>query len=570
LKKFNLEIMKYASQKNNSEKNFYSKIVNSNITEAISRKSINHQDSVHLYNKIDELYDTITPMKNIIQNFDLYESVIWKYFNTLFPIITVLNITNEDNMPFVSTDAVGIIVETKKDIYLLNIPFNKWHKLILSNNKIIYTTTLEIVIHSLQKFIKKDILSITPFKIIRKEIEIESQTNNILETVKESIKKRRVAKEIAIQVFTKYSNTNSKIFKKIKDWKRLNLFKMNYDYSLGYSDKVLGDKLTLGYETTKSEVSEEKDIFKYLLEQKEILIHRPYQKFITPKVIEQAANDPNVISIKQSLYRVSKDSKIIKALIKAAKNGKDVFLVIEPRARFDEENNIKVIETLRKYGVSVIPGIIKYKTHAKLLQITSIKKGKISILTNISTGNFNENTAKTYEDFDLFTNCNLVGQEVAKLFARIAGMNISFQENYIISSPNSQNKIINLINNSSKKIVIKVNHIGDKEIILALENAKKRGVEVILIVRTTNDMGDGIMVVGDYLEHSRIFVFDDIIYLGSSDLLYRNTRRRFEVIVEVKEEINKNRIKDLLAIYQNNKKFDIQKRVSDYYLQKIK
>lgn len=578
--RFNKNVLDYAQTKNNSEKNLFLKIVDSNINEAISRDTLYEESVKKLASQMAKIHSTIAP-KNLFTSakYHRFEAAIDDMFDRVYPLLMLINI-NEDNLPFISNGAISIIVETEKDKILVVLPFNKWHKLSVSESnkpdgstQMIMMETLQIVIMGLEKLLRDPVTYMTPFGIVRKEVEMKIGDKDILSAVKGMVKKRRMTSIKGIKVFTGYSKGRANVFDDIKIFKKVPRFMFKRDFSLPYHKKSLNDKVNMGVESL--EVIP-KNYIKEILKYDEIVLHRPYHQYITHKLLKEAATDPNVLSIRQTIYRLNEDSQILDNLILAAKNGKDVFVIIEPRARFDEENNIKAIEKLLEFGVTIVPGIREFKTHAKLLQIVLFKKGKTEIITNISTGNFNENTAKLYEDFDYFTTDIRVAKEVSMLFNLISGIDVEFDESRLITSPNSHIKVINHINNAKEVITIKVNHLGDPEIIEALRKARdERGVKVNLIVRSINDALDkpdmprlnSITVVGDILEHSRIYKFDDKIFIGSSDLLMRNTRRRYECMVNITNDANKAMLNDILDIYikNANRPFSIQKEVEKYH-----
>lgn len=574
--RFNKLVLTYARLRNFATRSKFLSILDNNLNEALSRETIRPIDAQHLYREMS-IVDKNIPTKNILtrnEYTNIFNNSIQTKFNSMIPLMRFINI-NDDNIPFIPSDSISIIIEfADQSIVLCTLPFNSWHQ-VESNGKKSYLETVEIIILMMPKYFDMAIKTMTPFKVVREEVEIKIGDLDIISAVSSSVKRRRTSSIKAIKSYIGYPHrSNSNIMSEIKMFKKVDVYRLSRDFGLSLPKNSMNSEpepvIPKGIEKIPK-----KNILKYLMGEDEVVLHRPYHAFITHKLLEEAAIHPDVKTIKQTIYRIDKGSEILSNLILAAKNGKDVTVIIEPRARFDEVNNIKAINKLLKYGVTVIPGIRDYKTHSKILQITMIKKGKLKTLTNVATGNFNENTAKLYEDFDVFTTHNGVANEVSMLFNKVSGIDFNMPSRNIITSPYTKKQnLAKFIDEAQERIDIKVNHIGDQEICEALRRAIARNVNVNLIVRTTNKTeNDGYkylkshMVVGEFLEHSRIYRIDDDIYLGSSDLLVRNTQRRFECMVKISNQENKEMIKDILEIYtQNlNRPFEIQNLVSKYH-----
>lgn len=311
-----------------------------------------------------------------------------------------------------------------------------------------------------------------------------------------------------------------------------------------------------------------RSIFNYIDDNKEVLLHHPYDSY-DPVLdfIEEAANDPEVVTIKQTLYRVSKDSPIIKSLIKAARNGKDVIVVMEVKARFDEENNLQNAVALTNAGAHVIYGVPNMKVHSKLcLVVKRTKDGYSKEYAHIGTGNYNEKNAKIYTDISILTSKKSMTRDVVEIFNSITGLSKPKTDRIFSSPLNLRNKLIELIDKeieakkAGKKagINIKVNALTDKIMIDKLYEAAENDVPVNLIVRSACCMKavNNITiksVVGRFLEHSRIyeFVSEDDIFISSADLMERNLDHRIEVLVKISKEV-KSKLKDILNVYLND------------------
>ena len=308
------------------------------------------------------------------------------------------------------------------------------------------------------------------------------------------------------------------------------------------------------------------------IRKKDILLSYPYES-MSPfiRLLEEAGHDKNVISIKMTLYRVAKNSRIVEALIDAAENGKDVVVLVELRARFDEENNIEWSRRLEDAGCRIIYGIDYVKVHSKLCLITYKDDEKIKHITQIGTGNYNEKTAAVYTDLSLMTADERIAGEAAETFNKLCMAEVMDETHYLMVAPKClQNKILNYIdeeieharNNEPAYIGVKVNSLTDKKIIDKLIEASQAGVRTDLIIRGicclipqiegyTENIRI-ISIVGRYLEHSRIYIFGtpdrDNIYISSADFMTRNTVRRVEVAAPIYDEDIKTRIRDKFNI----------------------
>ncbi len=292
----------------------------------------------------------------------------------------------------------------------------------------------------------------------------------------------------------------------------------------------------------------------------DILLHHPYESFTdsVESFTAQAAVDPKVVGIKQALYRTSGDSPIVASLIQAAERGKQVVALVELKARFDEAANIEWAKALEDAGVHVVYGIVGLKTHGKITLVLRSEGDTTVRYVHIGTGNYNDKTARIYEDFGLLTRDDAISHDVGELFNFLTGFaRIGNYEKIIVSPLSTRTRIIELINiqrdrGTGGKIAIKVNGLTDPSIIDALYEASIAGVEVRLIVRTLCSLRPGVpglsenikvhSLVGEFLEHSRIFIFGEpsdleySIHIGSADLMERNLDRRVEVVVPIEEE----------------------------------
>ena len=324
------------------------------------------------------------------------------------------------------------------------------------------------------------------------------------------------------------------------------------------------------------------DIFATLRE-RDLLLHHPYNSFDTVvELIDKAADDPKVLSIKITIYRLAKNSRISRALLKAVENGKHVSVLFEVKARFDEENNLQEAKKLQNAGCFVIYGISHFKTHTKLMHIVRKEDKKITGYVHMSSGNYNESTSKLYTDISLLTSNEIYGNDVAEFFNVITGHSSPSRYKNLITAPKDMRKqIIQLIrsesenakNNLSSGIVIKINSLQDNEVIDELYKASQAGVKIKLIVRGIcclrpgrKDLSENISVcsiVGRYLEHARIYYFhnnnDPRIFSGSADVMVRSFDRRLESLFEVLNEHNKKEVINILD-------YNLRDNVNSYIL----
>ena len=321
-----------------------------------------------------------------------------------------------------------------------------------------------------------------------------------------------------------------------------------------------------------AQLARNKNYFEAIKKQ-DILLHHPYESF-SPVVefIRQAAVDPDVLAIKQTLYRTSSDSPIINALLKAARGGKEVTVVIELRARFDEKANITLAEKLQDAAVNVVYGVVGFKTHAKMCLVVRKEGKKFKDYVHLGTGNYHPKTAQFYTDYGLFSSSKEIGEDVRKIFVQLTSLGKVTKLNKLLQSPFTLHKrliakIEREIDFAKKgeaaKIVFKVNSVVESKAMQALYRASQAGVEVKLIVRGVCSLKPGIKgvsdnievrsIIGRYLEHTRVYMFENggnqEVYASSADLMSRNMFRRVEVGFPIESKRLKQRILDDLDCY---------------------
>ncbi len=321
------------------------------------------------------------------------------------------------------------------------------------------------------------------------------------------------------------------------------------------------------------------------IRKQDLLVHLPYHSFTgtVQRFITEAAEDPKVLAIKMTLYRTSGDSPIVNALISAAENGKQVAVLVELKARFDEENNIQWARKLERAGVHVVYGLVGLKTHTKVVMVVRQEEGTIRRYVHIGTGNYNPKTAKLYTDFGLFSCSPELGADLTDLFNFLTGY--SRQKSYrklLVAPVNMRDRILDAIRQEMKnsqdglpsRIVAKMNSLVDSEIISALYHASQAGVKIDLIVRGICCLRPGIRgisenikvisIIGRYLEHSRVFYFynqgREEMFIGSADWMPRNLNRRVEAVTPIENPENAKELQEILGIMlsDNRHAWDLQ------------
>lgn len=389
------------------------------------------------------------------------------------------------------------------------------------------------------------------------------------------IKKRKKLQPVRIEFWGNPDSESVELLEKVLDVKHSFVFKQRSPLSLSFMnllEKRLEKEKSLFFEPLTpqqpSSISRNVSLIEQI-QHKDILLNYPYEninQFI--RLLDEAAENPNVSSIKITLYRVARDSKIINALNKAAENGKDVLALVELRARFDEENNIGWSKQLEDAGVNVIYGLEELKVHSKLLLITLRDGTDVSYITQVGTGNYNERTSKLYTDLTLMTANKEIGADASVVFNALTEESTVESTNKLLVAPKGlKSRIVELIDNeitygADGYIAIKINSLTDKDLIEKLAEASRAGVKIELVVRGICCLIPGvpgetenirvISIVGRFLEHSRIYIFGKDerrrVYISSADFMTRNTERRVEVAAPVLDKALADRVCDIFSI----------------------
>lgn len=455
----------------------------------------------------------------------------------------------------------------------------------------------EIIEMNIDKlFLNYNVICAYPYRIMRNsDFEIdEEETEDLLTEIQKQLKKRQWGAALKLETEDKIDKRLLKILKKNLEIKDEEIYYVNGPLDLTFLMKVYGLE---GFERFKTEeyvpqkpagLNDEEDIFTQIKRQ-DILLHHPYETFDpVMELVRQAAGDPQVLAIKQTLYRVSGNSPIISALAQAAENGKQVTVLVELKARFDEENNIIWAKKLEKAGCHVIYGLVGLKTHSKITLIVRREEEGIVRYVHLGTGNYNDATAKLYTDVGLLTASNEIGEDATAVFNMISGYSEPLAWNKLALAPIwLRSRFLYLINREAKyagegkeaRIIAKMNSLCDKELIMALYEASCAGVKIQLIVRGICSLIPGIpgvsenievrSIVGNFLEHSRIFYFRndgrEEIYCASADWMPRNLDKRVEILFPVeKEELKKELFHILNMELEDNVGSHIKQRDCSY------
>ena len=494
----------------------------------------------------------------------------------IFPVLTPLAVDSSHPFPYISGLSINLAV-------LLNHPTTEGRQFAriklpsilsrfvpLGSGRFIPLEKL-IVEHLDEVFSGMQVLQYTTFRVTRNEdVEVEEDdAENILFALEKELLSRKVGRSpVRLEVEETIDDEMLKLLTSELDISEREVFKIPAPLDLtglfaltsidredlsypGFLPKTHPD-LLMGVESSKPA-----DIFK-ALRKKDVLVQHPYDSFATSvqRLVEQAAADPRVLAIKQTLYRTSGDSPIIDALIEAAMAGKQVLALVEIKARFDEQANIAWARKLEKYGVHVVYGMVGLKTHCKLMLVVRDEPDGLRRYAHIGTGNYNPKTARMYEDMGLLT-CNpIITDDVARLFNHLSGMTRETNYRRLLVAPagirnglidNIEHEIANHRAGLPARIRIKVNSVVDEATIDALYRASNAGVPVDMWVRGICAVRPGVpglsenlrvrSILGRFLEHSRLFWFENAgnpsVGIGSSDLMHRNLDRRVETIVSI-------------------------------------
>lgn len=522
---------------------------------------------------------------------DRDKAYIEKYYNSyVFPVLTPMVVDKSRPFPLILNKSLNIALllehrENKEETIFATVQVPSVLKRLVEistedNSKkfVLLEDIIKLNINSL--FVGYKVMAMGAYRLTRNaDLSIDEEgAEDLLETIEQSIKLRRWGATIKLEYERAMDDRILAIIKEEEEIEDKSLYEVKGPLDLTFLFKLYATEgySHLKFKDIKSVISRDllqsEDIFQ-VISNRDIVLHHPYESFDSiVELIKAAAKDPQVLAIKQTLYRVSGKSPIVEALAEAADNGKQVTVLLELKARFDEENNINWAKRLEQAGCHVIYGLVGLKTHGKILLIVRREEDGIKRYVHMSTGNYNDVTANIYTDIGFITSNPYFGSDASTLFNMLSGYSQIRDLNKINIAPtNLRKKFLYLINREAEnsrngkkaKIIAKMNSLVDVEIIDALYKASNAGVTIELIVRGICCLKPGVAglsenivvrsIVGRFLEHSRIYYFynagDDVIYLSSADWMSRNLDRRVEILFPIEDKKNSKVLKDILNVY---------------------
>ncbi len=511
-----------------------------------------------------------------------------RYFaDNVYPVLTPMAVDSSRPFPLIRNKSLnlGALVKKKNgegetEFAMVQVPSVLSRIVTIPGGKQTRVILLEEVIErNIQKlFLNYDIICSFPFRIMRNaDLGIEEEgAEDLLQEIEKQLKKRKWGQVIRLEVEDGIDKKLLKLIQNELSIEKEDIYSINGPLDLTFLMKMYGMK---GFDHLKEdsysrpqpvpELPEEADVFEKIREG-DILMHHPYQTFEpVVRFVRQAAKDPDVLAIKQTLYRVSGNSPIVAALEQAAENGKQVSVLVELKARFDEENNIVWAKMLEKAGCHVIYGLVGLKTHSKITLVVRREENGIRRYVHLGTGNYNDSTAKLYTDVGLFTCSEAIGEDATAVFNMLSGYSEPRSWNKLSVAPLwLKDRFLRLIDREKAyaqqgrgaHIIAKMNSLCDKVIIESLYAASAAGVKIDLIIRGICCLKVGIpgvsenitvrSIVGNYLEHARIFYFENDgkpeYYCASADWMPRNLDRRVEILFPVEKPCLQEKLQDIL------------------------
>ena len=507
------------------------------------------------------------------------------FYEQIFPVIIPIAVDATHPFPPLNNLSLSLAVklsdeENEDDIKfaMIRIPRILPRFIMLDENTYISIESL-VRVHAGNLFPGYKVISTTYFRVTRNaDIEIEEEeADDFMEILEQGLKLRKKGAFVRLEVERGADSDLLEFLNKYLKINKRDIYEYATPLNLGALWDIVGNKnfshLLLPVHRPKSlpPLDSGESIFE-ILDRQDVLTMQPYESFEPViKLIQDAATDPQVLSIRITLYRVGKNSPIVKALMEAANNGKQVTAVVELKARFDEENNLIWARALEDAGAHVIYGIPGFKVHAKVAQIIRRDNNKLKTYLHFSTGNYNEQTAKLYTDISYFTSRKEFTDDSITFFHILTGFSKKQKlKNLVMSPTQMKSTLLNLIKQerqkgSDGKIIAKMNSLVDSDVIKALYKASNAGVKIELIVRGICCLKPGIKgvsenirvtsIIGKYLEHSRIFYFKNSnpkVFIASADWMPRNLEKRYELMIPIYEKALSSKLYDLLNLQIND------------------
>lgn len=522
-----------------------------------------------------------------------------EYFETqLYPIITPLAVDEAHPFPFISNKSRSLAIKLKSpdesDVHFarVKIPSNRprWISLKSSKKETILVSVSDIIKENIRRFFPgMNILSSHLFRVTR-NADLERQdeeADDLLEMIEDELRERRFAEIVRLEIDRQMPDDLKKYLMENLKIKKKDLFEMDgpigladctqlYDLE-GLNDLRYGNWVPTLHPVLRHEMEEESPNIFEVIHKGDFMVHHPYHSFesSTQRFVEEAASDPGVLAIKQTMYRTSSDSPLMHALMRAAEEGKQVAVLVELKARFDEERNISWAQKLEKAGVHVSYGIAGLKIHSKMTMVVREKAGELQRFMHIGTGNYHPHTAQLYEDLGLFTSDPAIASDVTDVFNLLTGYAPNQAYKKLFVAPRfMRSSVRQLIENEIKeakagrtaRIIAKMNSLEDPQTIHKLYEASNAGVQIDLIVRGVcrlipgkKGLSENICVhsvIGRFLEHSRCYYFyyggEERYWIGSADWMHRNLDARVEVLAPIEEPGLKEYLRFMLDVYLND------------------
>ncbi len=458
----------------------------------------------------------------------------------------------------------------------------------------------DLIIANAQKIFGVRPVICQPFRITRNQdfYYNDSNAQALIIEMRKNLKRRKFGRIVRLEIPEHFDNRLLLLLKKYLGMNTRAIFYIPGPINLNFFMKQISD--LEGFDDLRfppyqphieESLADGQNIFDAIREKKYLFLHHPYDSFAPVlQLLDAAAEDPDVLAIKQTLYRVSGKSPVVAALERAARNGKQVTVLIEVRARFDEENNINWCTTLEKAGCHVIYGIPNYKCHSKITLVIRRENGTLSRYVHLGTGNYNDVTAKLYTDMALITSDPIIGMDASTFFNNVTGFTDARPMTKLVASPDDiRDRLIDLMHDESKAaendepcgIIMKVNGLTDRKMINQIYRTADKGVPITLIVRGPCCLSlkghPNIQVrsiIGRFLEHARIYCFmhegSPVVYLSSADLMTRNLDKRVELMFPIEDPDISARIQQELRfeIDDNMKAWELKKNGSYYHVER--
>ncbi len=583
----------------------------------LTHKLVKEQDNAYLHKLYPLLAKENVKFMSIEEVSPQGLSFLEKLFDEqIFPVLTPMAVDAYRPFPMLLNKSLnlGVVIEDKSkekkkqfpfdgNLVIVQVPavINRYVELPTNDVQRVFVLLEEVIAKFIDKlFLGYQVKSVTPFRITRNaDLHIhEDEAEDLLLEIEEELKKRKWGAAVRLEV--PYQRHDEQVIDYLVDELEIHhhdvytveapldlTFLFPFVKAIQSTHEHLG--ATNFIPQPPIDLEGEGDIFDKI-QQRDVFLHHPYDSF-EPIVdfISQSADDKNVLAIKQTLYRVSGDSPIINSLKRAAENGKQVTVLVELKARFDEENNVQWAKELEMAGCHVIYGMTHLKTHSKITLVVRREKGRIKRYVHLGTGNYNDATAKIYTDMGLLTADSNIGVDATNFFNYLSGYMDKPTYHHLAVSPfGIRDKFIELIDEEIEyhkefgngRMILKMNSLTDKKIIKKLYEASIAGVKIDLIIRGVCCLRPGIQgvsenitvrsIVGTFLEHTRIYCFhhngEEKVFLSSADLMTRNMENRVEILFPILKDHLKLRIHDILNLMlKDNCKARVQSSNGKYY-----